>query len=596
MLHEAHDLLAMIKQNVYSGSKFSKFPAELLTAIFHHVLVDDARPHVAESERYLSTYDHEGKSPNIKPILILSSVCTHWRDVTTRFSALWRRVSWRYTQDRKLLQLYLQRCPTAPALALRADAKDWNPSEDNRYLHEYAVCLRALDLSHGGDPADFAQSLQLTAPHLRSLVLRQGFDTVQTPTHLPREYEILKCSSLSLKAFCCIGGSTFMPSNQFPKLTHLLLDVHSFRRHELFEGVFKLLRRAPLLQSLTLWNINIPDTSSPAPEFDAHAKVHLRTLRFLTMSTFGFTPHFLAILARMSFDPSRVRTRILGPGMPVQVEQSIFNAMAQQCISSKTRNARMHVLVGICDFVFVLDAPTCGFYFSTSFIPTPDSIWISSHSLLLDLPPSIPLESARTLGLVVETLDHSATGLDRTLSRFTDLTELQVVLGPDAERRVELSILLLCGALIRNISLHEPGGPPVSCPLLQSLSISADFSDGETTSECADCIENMLLQRKDRGAAISRLAIQALLRADNPGMCTPHLTAVIMDGRCSVHVDEYVSVPDTDREFCISDTWHAWRTEGMDDDYWRWNSDEDRPDELVSYLDSTYSWVPDDLS
>ena len=502
------------------------------------------------------------------------------------------------THDMELLQLYLKRCPTAQTLTLRMNEKDCSSPEVIRRLEEYASHLNILDLH--GKPSELAQSLQFTAPHLRCLVLREDFGTGESSIHVPQEAGILNnLSTQNLKAFCSVGSSTFLPANHFPNLTHLLLDVLQYRTYGLLDGVFGLLRRTPLVQCLTLWDINIDDMSPLPLVADANATVQLGSLRWLTITTLNFSPYLPVILSRISFDRNRVYTRILGPTRMVELPLSVFHSVAEQCMPpTKEIDTYLDLVVSRYQFVFVLKGPTSGFCFRAAFRGSV-SEWPRGSSFTYKLSQFMSLESVLALRVVVEDLE--GTMYPYGLYSFTRLSWLQIVVGPDYESTLAQSIASLCE------KLEEPQWGPfqpqsaVGCPHLKYLSISADFSMGDTTEACADALARMLLTRKTLGKSIDSLAIQCLLKSGDevfypdgygrwPDTKPPEQSALYFKEKLLDSVDKYIPVPQTDWELCDFGSWDAWADISIDEEYWYWHCEHDRPDDLASYLDENYYW------
>lgn len=493
-------------------------------------------------------------------------------------ATLWKHVSWLNGQDRKLLRLCLDRFPFMSTLNIRLH--DQQPtSEVIRHLSLYGPHSQTLDIHQWqySDSNFFLVTLKFNAPHLRSLVLRQN-DCFPNGDHIDpsREVEILNGFSFRLEAFCSVGGTSFIPANHFPSLTHLLLDVKLYYQLSQLNGVVELLRRTPLLRCLALCNFSIEDTFSLSPSAHGSTKVQLHFLRRLTISISVSISGAAAFLSRLCLRSECVSTYIYSAWSSGPLEPDVFNSFIQTCVPSHFhgRNVYVNVLSYSYDkMVVVVDAPTFCFFLKTR----ADVNWARSDAHIRRLLQIAPPQCIQSLHLTVYNL--SGTDLHSSLLMLTHLTHLQLVFLGDSVYTFEECMTALCLALGGSHALQLPvstNSAGFACLRLSSLSISAFFRNME---KCATYLKAMLCARAKAGYCISNMAIQclilwrdpylgrgeaAVLEAEKQSQATAHKLQNMLED-C---VENYLHVPSGNLHFCRLNVRDTWTDLSMESKYW----------------------------
>ncbi|KAI0718255.1 hypothetical protein C8T65DRAFT_639506 [Cerioporus squamosus] len=300
LLHRSNQLLTRLS-NARRGA--NRLPAELLHVIFLQSLrpVNLARYFAKGPSWYDRHHSDEVGWPQehkrVCDVLALAHVCQRWRSVALAFPELWQSVS---VFSRGAGSTFLARAEDKP-LSVLAIAK--GPSEAgwlNDMCAECAPAMRQLlwvSPSQGlGQNREYAMSeLDIKAPVLERLCMARGVGDQQ----LYRSRSIFRGDTSRVK-YLAIIELHWVPRNQFPALTHLILTE---RIHPYELGTF--LERCPNLRTL------VCRTTRPWEQIEPMRTISLPHLRRISLECPEFPDNYLFnFLAKLEFDRSRAAIRV----------------------------------------------------------------------------------------------------------------------------------------------------------------------------------------------------------------------------------------------------------------------------------------------
>ncbi len=224
-----------------ASAPISRLPNEILSAIFERV------PRQAEDASRIATFGcfH---SVDVRDAIPLTAVCRWWRQVALATPSLWSTV-----HDPKISQAVPQysfhtRCPGgALTVFCDNDTSDYALSvlrtHGDRVSQLYAFGSHSLAALRGPD---------MSLPNLEYCVVQCASVDVSVPRLPLFAGESVRLRSLTLH------GASFLPSESFPSLTHLMISKPTRRRSGAVYAIDDLLdfiSGSPLLRELHLYRL-----------------------------------------------------------------------------------------------------------------------------------------------------------------------------------------------------------------------------------------------------------------------------------------------------------------------------------------------------
>ncbi|KAI0709962.1 hypothetical protein C8Q76DRAFT_798735 [Earliella scabrosa] len=253
-------------------------PDEVLIIIFQFVL--GPSPH----NRFVLS---SGDVQDTPALLRMTHVCRRWRAVAIGYLCLWSRVSDRH---RELLELFVARSYPIPlSLHLRSDTPGLK--------HILSKCGRRvgrLDIHVSSHMPQVETLLTFDPASLQCLTIT--YDDEASPQEDESDPVLLFGQDRVLaKALAIHRGHHWLPTNLFPELTHLHLELTP--GHIPHSPFYQLLSNTPRLASLFLCGITPPVGAAAEPSL-----LHLPNLRSVNM-VLGCYATSMDILSRLAIHP-----------------------------------------------------------------------------------------------------------------------------------------------------------------------------------------------------------------------------------------------------------------------------------------------------
>ncbi|RDX39598.1 hypothetical protein OH76DRAFT_1413445 [Lentinus brumalis] len=219
---------------------FNCLANELVVEIFKHVLSANPR-----DSSYLVT-SRERSRVDTAPLLWLTHVCRKWREVALGCPELWARVDGECSAQ---LRAFLLRSQHAPiSLFLRSDAKDYQKT-----VAAVGPRIRRLDLTVMSPVHDIRSLLRFQFRDVLECITISYTARVSHPQRSTLfKVGLLGGGVLPIKALALDGLTDWVPTNQFPSLTHLYLALHGFDQDASTQAVLLLLSKTPKVEFVTI--------------------------------------------------------------------------------------------------------------------------------------------------------------------------------------------------------------------------------------------------------------------------------------------------------------------------------------------------------
>ncbi|KAI0691203.1 hypothetical protein C8T65DRAFT_547017, partial [Cerioporus squamosus] len=212
---------------------------ELIVEIFKHVLSAyprDSSYHVTSRER---------SRVDTGPLLSLTHVCRKWREVALGCPDLWARVDGECSAQ---LKAFLLRSRGAPlSLFLLSNTKDYQ-----KMMNAEGPRVRRLDLTVVSPVSDIRSLLRFKHDALECVTISYTERISHPQRSVLFKVGLFGGGILPIKALALDGLTDWVPTNQFPSLTHLYLALHGFDLDSCPQAVLLLLSNTPKIEFVTV--------------------------------------------------------------------------------------------------------------------------------------------------------------------------------------------------------------------------------------------------------------------------------------------------------------------------------------------------------
>ncbi|RPD56726.1 hypothetical protein L227DRAFT_656062 [Lentinus tigrinus ALCF2SS1-6] len=548
-------ILSRIRSDINACAPISSLPEELLATILLHVMVETIPTIRLPAPYYSSSWP---KRQHYLTCIVL--VCRAWRDLVLNSPLFWSEL---YGDFPASMNLSIQRSGSAPLSLYLTQTYARKFCMTDR-LQEHFDRLRSLhiDRTEFVLPCGRAVSpwTEFTAPRLEcfTYIGMEGIEMLESRLTM----KLLFVNRVScLKALALVNNGPWLPSNSFPRLTHLYLSPTPYSPPSFIgpwlDGLLEILANAPSLLILHVWLQEKDDqlSTNPSPRHS----VNLPHLRVCTLQSES-PPVAWYILSHLSI-PTETLVRLhWRSGIPRDNGRSTMHALSPYT-TLVVSVMRVHI--------DVLLTNTC----------TNAGLWIQQlvqklglqwQSFLSNLHITCPLSSVECMRLYADGWD--VIPIAGILPHMPSLKELYLSLAPNLEVEDFVPLITgICDAFGRD-------EPPI-CPALRLLCIEVNISNAEVG--WAESLLNMASRRARAGCKLQRVALQPIPKCDFAQLTREELQALLMaEGRAFSNLTKYVDAVEiraaTDMrlvqcQFRIGDRWDLeeaeryWQVDGLPD-------------------------------
>ncbi|RPD56736.1 hypothetical protein L226DRAFT_537840 [Lentinus tigrinus ALCF2SS1-7] len=276
------DILSRLRSAINTCAPIHSLPAEIITTILHHVMADTI-PRICLPISYLNS-DFLRRQHYLKRLVL---VCRAWRDLVFNSSLIWSHI---LGGSPTMIDLSIQRSRSAPLSFYLVETYARSFCMSDR-IQEHCDRLRGLHI----DRREFVLPCgrvvspwtEFKAPRLECFTCI-GKEPWKHPLESRVEMQQLFIDHVSsLKALALVDHGHWLPSNLFPRLTHLYLSPTLYGFTPLLvpwlDGLLEVLSNAPLVKILHIRLPN-PELEPPASP-SSRRSVNLLQLRVFTLQS-----------------------------------------------------------------------------------------------------------------------------------------------------------------------------------------------------------------------------------------------------------------------------------------------------------------------
>nr|VWO96580.1 Ubiquitin ligase complex F-box protein GRR1, putative [Ganoderma boninense] len=482
----------------YAVAPIKSIPEEILIAIFQRVVSRYGR-----DESFRIFHRSVRSKVETDDVIVLSHVCTLWRDVVINCPLFWTRMDGNHNDK---LQIFIARSQSLPISLLLSSRSN----NIHTIMRSHGVRIKRLDLTlvpHTLDPS----SLSLAdCPMLECVTLTFDYNKRAGEAFYHGDPFLLFGEQvLHFKALAISSLSGAFPANYFPNLTHMCigLDVRWAEDTINFSStIFNLLSNTPKLQFLSITGLSgsldaEPNTSQMPVRLD-----DLRSLLFIDGELSS-----CAIVLSALYIPHDALIRlydlyVVTVDVPQLPRTSVLQAINR--LSIHTEGVHLE---------FVAEGPACAFWMDAVFTEDPfEEAWDSTPSWnnwLLELPGWLPLGQVTQLEI---SLDAQVDIVLNLLGLFSRLAELRICLPADSGVSFDSYSTAACTQFYTALAQEDP----VLCPGLQVLCVEIDGGQQSNpiSSAHAVLLANMIKTRHRCGHPILRVVLQPFNRECTGGL------------------------------------------------------------------------------
>lgn len=556
-------MLADLNTHMNYLAPVNRIPAELLSMILKTV---------EEEEEVTAVIPPPSGTYVDSSLVRMTHVCRHWRQVALGTATLWTCFDMRH---RDKSQAFLERSRGLPlSVHLSADRAvfdGFTPEEEasqqsvlaDRLYSLPGSRLVRLDLDMFLLPRTLTPLVELQAPNLECLTIASEYESTNAPEDIV-SIPLLAGHTATLKALAISPAVNWLPSNDFPNLTHLHLAFPWVTR-VLPSDIVTVLERAPRLESLY-----IATFLRRHGGFPRHLKaIELNHLRSLVFSSWALNDA-VYVLKQLTFpSQSLVRLHDMEPCPADHDEAEVL-----PCFPSFNDITHLDLSAGEYEMFLVADGESSGFWLEARNNDPEEATWPPWFSHLHTM---VPLTRITSLHINVH---RSHEFWPQALKDMPCVVDLSVVVGETSSP--ELDQVQYTSVPISTLCLLLSQENPVLCPVMhtlrvQGITVTQRRSSGVTCTLSADELASMLAVRARIGHRINSLDVQlgAAMPEDVFADAAEAYTAL------QENVDEFRLMP-PGPPLCAYKMRNVWRKEDSER-YWQIGDDDKQ-----FYIDAIY--------